>query len=145
MSPTSPGFFIGYETLETWAQAADPALPVYAMLVETTGPTGNYGLAWREVQARVFQVRDGQAHYCLITVAGWQTIHGKALDAEKRQQQDRAARSAWRHIAAWLREQGYHVTQATVAVPKDLRLLNGAAAFLTYDQEQGVYTRDHAD
>jgi len=139
---TSPTYFIGYDTLEAWAEAADLSLPVYATLVESTQSTDRrYGLAWREVQIRVFQVRDGLAHYVLMTVGGWMTTGGKTLDEQKEQAQRRAAESAWKHVQEWLYTHGFDVHQGTVAVPNNLRLLNGAALFLEYDREKGEYVR----
>ncbi len=132
-------YFIGYNSLEDFLEHADPALPVYLSLVshEERGPQG-VPIVYGDV--RVFQIRDGLAHYWLFRAA---TMVGFEPDEKKVQ----AAHSALDCVRSILAGRGFSVVPATVAVPKDLRLMRADTGLMRFDKEryEFVLTEDEPE
>ncbi len=123
-------YFIGYNSLEDFMTHADPALPVYLSLVshEERGPHG-VPIVYGEVRA--FQIRDGLAHYWLFRAA---TMVG--FTDEKKV---KAAHSALDCVRSILAGRGFSVVPATVAVPRDLRLMRAGTGLMHFDEDRYEY------
>jgi hypothetical protein len=50
------------------------------------------------------------------------------------------AGQAWQIVQDWLKAQGLVVRKGVIAVPENLRLMNGWANFLRFDQKKQEYT-----
>jgi len=126
-------FYIGYNSLEDFIAHANPDLPVYLSLVfhEARGP---YGIPIRYGEIWVFQIRDGLAHYWLFRAA---TAVGH--DPKEKEKRAQAAYSALDRVKDILVGHGFSLIPATVAVPRDLRLMQADTGLLRFDKERGEY------
>ena len=130
-------YYIGYNSLEDFLEHADPTLPVYLSLVshEERGPHGVpivYGDVW------AFQIRDGLAHYWLFRAA---TMVG----FEPNEKKVKAAHSALDCVRSILAGRGFSVVPATVAVPRDLRLMRAGTGLMHFDEDRYEYVLAEAE
>ncbi len=95
---------------------------------------GPYGIPIRYGEVRVFQIRDGLAHYWLFRAA---TVVG--YDSEENEKRVKAAHSAHDRVKDILAGRGFSVVPATVAVPRDLRLMRADTDLLRFDEERWEY------
>ena len=130
-------FYIGYNSLEDFLAHADPGLPVYLSLVshEEAGPHG-VPIVYAEVRA--FQIRDDLAHYWLFRASS-------RVGHRPNERKAKAAHSALETVHTILAERGLSVVPATVAVPRDLRLMRATTALLRFDEERGEYLLAQAE
>ncbi len=145
MQPSTlrPAHFIGYATLEEWACHTERQQPVYVTLAEQ--PTaGTAAIEQRQVYMLVQQITvRGDVCYCRLPI-GWQTYsQGQPFDPREHAVRHERYTQAFRLIKDWLRTaSGYaDLHEATVAHPTDLRLLDGAAGWLLFDQEHKQFYR----
>ena len=134
--------YIGYPTLEAWAQTATRAFPVYACLVEEPQPPDSHGIQAVLLVIWVGQHRPStrEIHYFRCRV-GLLEYLGKSPLGNDYADRKRRAEEAWSLIRSWLCEQGFEVREGVIAHPKDLKLFEGWPEFLTYDKEQKRYVR----
>jgi len=133
--------FIGFGTLEDWRRAIDPARPVQAnCIVDSNGHSKHVGLAYYKQVIIVSQVQNGDVMYCRIPVDSYEAVNGHtpAFEPERHQ---RRAESAWEIIRAWIANQGLIWQRAIVAVPRGLKMLEGYADCLHYDNARDLWLR----
>lgn len=129
----SPTHFIGYGSLENLVAETTPNA-VSANLVEETSQPGKYGLYLNRLYA-VVSVLDHKehVHYCRISLGNIQMVNGNPLSRDE--QIKERAQGGFKIIKAWLQDQGCRVSPSVVAIPRNLKLLDGQACFLAYDKE----------
>src|SRR5512145_3368941 len=137
-------FYIGYDSLEEWERQAGLRHPsekvVYLMPIETITQTLSSGLANHELAVISTQLDDHLAHYIRMIVANLTYMQGEYLGDPKEERRARAnLDQVSDFVHAWLFRLGYVVIRGHVAMPKDLRLVDGWADFLSYDQEHQRY------
>lgn len=145
--------FIGYPTVEGWANHADPFETVNCMLLTEPGKTISHGMRLDDLVIALAQTdAHGNAHYVRLPVGSLTYL----LTAEGKQpwNSDHAARraraeQAYRIVLGWLNEfftaqnSRFVVREATVAMPTNFRLLDGWADILGWDKEaQKFYRKD---
>ncbi len=128
--------FIGYGSLEGLLDSHPTGAPVFISLNEEQGQPGQYGVALHTFALMVSDIRDGHARYCRMVLGRVQTIGGEAFDTGSRERTRRRALSAYRLIEEYIiTKHGFAVESAMIALPRDLKLLDGWADFLRYDKE----------
>ena len=134
--------FIGYIQLESWLNATDKTCPVFAELTQVPGKTADYGYRWDELVIFVAQPDQahGLIHYCRIVVGELQYMVGDIFTPNAEQRRT-LAETAWAIVRAWLEQQGLTVRQGLIAMPDNLRLTDGWAGFLHFDQGEQTYIR----
>ena len=139
------GHFIGYDSLEEWAETTDKARPVYALPIQEPGKTDSHGIRSDDLVIVVAQTVPAEAatHYVRLHVTSLEYLNGSPWGDGHGERKGRS-NQVWELVQAWLSEQGFTVRQAAVAHPKDLRLLDGWANFIGYDQKQERYYRKEA-
>jgi hypothetical protein len=92
--------FVGFGTLEGWAEAIDPARPVLAMPLVETGPTSG-GINTEELLVACAQVSptDGTVLYCRLRAASLTRCHGEPFDSDWKER-DAAWKSLWQIVRA---------------------------------------------
>lgn len=139
----SKNFFVGFGTMEDWAAAIDQGQPVNAESVtETTAANKRYNLTRCTQLLLVSQVCGAEVLYCRKLTGAFLSADGglhpmgddlkKIIDRE---------RSAWDVLVGWLEEQGLVYRRAMVALPTKMKLLDGNAGFLAYDQARDIWIR----
>jgi len=131
--------YIGYPTLEAWAQVVRRDGPVYACLVEEPQPP-SYGLQDVLLVVWVAQCRGQEVHYFRCRVGVLEYVGSTPFGNDHPERKQRAE-GAWGLIRSWLEEQGFSVREGVIAHPKELKLFEGWPEFLRYDKEQKRYIR----
>ena len=144
--PQHPNHFIGYGTLERWHQQAqieallaslgeqEKASTVYANLIEEPVPI-QHTVQINRFYAVVSRLdQDNNVHYCRMRLGSIQMMGGRPLNGDHKAIKARV-QDGYELILAWLRGHGHAISQALIATPKNLTLLDGRADFLLYDQE----------
>jgi hypothetical protein len=133
-------FFIGYATLEEWAKMATEKV-AFAMTVETTQTRSN-GYSVHELALVVSQPKGNLVHYVRMEIDNLRYLCGTYFGKNGSEQTARRrVNQIWAIVQEWLEEQGYTISKAMVATPKNVHLTNGWADFLAYDQEKDQYYR----
>ena len=129
--------FIGYTTLEEWITVVDDDLPVFANLINETGKSGQYDIRTDQLVIMAAQPGDESiVHYCRLVVSEMRYLVGDPPDRRPIE----LAGQAWQLVQDWLKAQGLVVRKGVIAVPENLRLMNGWANFLRFDQKKQEYT-----
>ena len=132
--------FLGFATLEEWAQAVDRKRPVLAMPLVHPGPNSG-GMQVDELRVVCQQVTDsGTVLYCRLRAASLTRFNGQPFDSDWKEREE-AWDSLWEAVEAYLKEQGFTLRRATVAHPKDHVFLEGKAGFIRFDKEAKRYRR----
>lgn len=134
--------FIGFSTLEGWAEAIDPTRPVLAMPLVDPGPNSG-GIQTDELSVVCQQVAadgSGAVLYCRLRAASLARCFGEPFDPDW-QERDAAWKSLWSAVEALLRERGLVLQRATVAHPRTLTLLQGRAETIRFDRQTRRYQR----
>jgi len=126
-------FYIGYDSLEDFLEHANLKAPVYVSLV-SLDDQGPHGVPIRYSDVRVFQIRNALAHYWLFRVQAATTV-GYAPDTKG----VKAAFSALESVKDILQSRGFSIVPATVAVPRDLRLMRASTGLMRFDKSQGEF------
>lgn len=139
--------YIGYGTLEEWARKAEqgmldrPSANTYTTLTRQTGG-GNPPIT--NLVGTVARIDEhGDVHYWRMRLASFLDFGGAPFPQD--QQNIERAHVAWGLIKDWLN--AHHVQElvdAEVAVPKDMRPLEGGTEFLRYSKESGWTTAEEA-
>lgn len=138
---TTP-LFIGYPTLEKWAESVQKTEPVYAMLLTEPGNPTQQGYRVDDLTIVCVQPdAHNWAHYCRILVGQVSYVADQPFGSKHTWIMDQTE-IAWALVKDWLWEQAFDVREAALAVPVDYRFLNGRAAFLEYAKETGFFRRD---
>jgi len=134
--------YIGYPTLEAWAQVVRKDEPVYACLVEEPQPPDSHGIQTVLLVIWVSQHRPSaqEVHYFRCRVGVLEYVGSTPFGNDHPERKQRAE-GAWGVIRSWLEEQGFSVREGVIAHPKDLKLFEGWPEFLRYDKEQKRYIR----
>ncbi len=136
--------FIGYGSLEGLLDSHPTGAPVFISLNEEQGQPGQYGVALHTFALIVSDIRDGHARYCRIVLGRVQTINGEVFDTGSRERTRQRALSAYRLIEEYIiTRHGFTVESAMIAMPRDLKLLDGWADFLRYDKEADRFVTNH--
>ena len=136
--------FIGYGSLEGLLDSHPTGAPVFISLNEEQGQPGQYGIALHTFALIVSDIRDGHARYCRIVLGRVQTINGEVFDTGSRERTRQRALSAYRLIEEYIiTRHGFTVESAMIAMPRDLKLLDGWADFLRYDKEADRFVTNH--
>jgi len=139
--------FIGFATLEGWADAVDPARPVLALPLVEPGPNTG-GMQTDEllvVCQQVSSAGDNAVLYCHLRAASLTRCHGEPFDPDW-QERKAAWKSLWTLVHAYLaQERGFLVQQATVACPRNLLFLRGRAGFVRFDNDAKRYRRSSSN
>jgi hypothetical protein len=133
---TSTPLFIGYTTLEEWITAVDDDRPVFANLITEHGKPDQYETRTNQLVILAAQPDDDLVNYCRLVVGEMRYVDGDPPD----QRPIELAGQAWQLIQDWLKAQGFVVRKGIIAVPENLRLMNGWANFLSFDQKKQEYT-----
>jgi len=136
--------FIGYGSLEGLLDSHPTGAPVFISLNEEQGQPRQYGVALHTFALIVSDIRDGHARYCRIVLGRVQTINGEVFDTGSRERTRQRALSAYRLIEEYIiTRHGFTVESAMIAMPRDLKLLDGWADFLRYDKEADRFVTNH--
>jgi len=128
--------FIGYGSLEGLLDTHPTGAPIFLSLNEEQGQPGQYGVRLNTFALIVSDIRDGHARYCRMVLGRVQTMGGEAFDAKSRERTRRRALSAYQIIEEYIiTRHGFSVESEMIAMPRDLKLLDGWADFLRYDKE----------
>lgn len=135
--------FIGYASIEDWAESIDTSRPVYALPIESPGATNQTGIR-RDDLAIVCAQTDGQeVHYFRMTTGFITFIADKPFDVDADARRERRDQ-AWGIVLDWLEER-FTVRLGLVAMPRDLKVLDGWPRFLRWDNNtRRFYCRDEA-
>jgi hypothetical protein len=138
MKTTHP-FFIGYGTLEEWLRSVDPKRPVFAALITEPGKVVQ-SMRTDRLMIRVAQPADDLMHYCQLVIARVQYVGDNPFNTDYKQRFS-LAEQAWKVVEAWLDERGLTVMNGVVSMPDNLRLMDGWANFLVFDQQTQEFRR----
>lgn len=128
--------FIGYGSLEGLLDTHPTGTPVFISLNEEQGQPGQYGIALHTFALTVSDIRDGHARYCRMVLGRVQMINGESFDTGSRERTRRRALSAYQLVEEYIiTRHGFTIESAMIAMPRDLKLLDGRADFLRYDKE----------
>jgi hypothetical protein len=135
------GFFVGFHSLEVWQRATATLRPVYAIPIEEPGPVGNHGLQVNDLVVMISQIEpeDAQVYYVRLKVGVLEYLNGSPWGDDNHAERKQRLNQVYELVTAWLAEHGYTVYEGAVAMPRDLKFLNGWADFLKYDMEKKVY------
>jgi hypothetical protein len=141
MTPqTFSPLFVGYGQLENWLNAINKTRPVFANLITEPGKYGEYGHHTDTLTILVAQpdVSEGIVHYCRVVVGKIQYLGNDPFTPNHQQRLDLAG-EAWLIVSAWFAEQSLVVHPGIIAIPANLKLMDGSAGFLGFDQEGQHY------
>lgn len=128
-SQSQSGFFIGYGRLEDLLAHTDPSRPLYVELL--TRRTQGNPLGWAEQYILVQDMDEtSRVRYCRVCCGGYDLLHGGVFDREGACRAQDHARQRYERVLQFLASRNIRVERATIAIPKDLVLLNGGADFL---------------
>ena len=130
--------FVGFGTSTDWLQAINRDGPVNVECVTEISGNGSYGIRSATQYVILTQVKDGEVLYFLDPVDRYSTQDSRPMfDEEKHIQR---AKSAFDATLAWLKEQGiFNARRAMVAMPKNLRRLEGTADYMRWNKEADLY------
>jgi hypothetical protein len=128
--------YIGYTTLENFAHDARPEMPVNVVEVIEPGKFSKHGLCMVTSLVLATQTAGKDVHYCRIPVSFYQSMDGHTPLFPKTDHV-KLARQALAVVEQFLQGEGFDTRSAVVAMPRSLKLLEGAADCLRYDKEQG--------
>lgn len=133
--------YFGYESLEVWAEAADPDRPIYACALTDPGVTTKLGTRTDKQIIMVAQPdADGDVHYWRYVAGYVQMVNGEPFNTDVEERQQRHDQ-AWQIVHEWLEEQGFSLRRAAVVTPTDHQLFEGSATFLRYDSDTKQFYR----
>ena len=124
-------FFIGYPTLEAWAEQVGPSRTVNAMPVEQLEPIG-HGAIRKRTMAYFSFTADAECHYCRIHLGTTDWIGGTCLNDDQARR-DEITSKGWELLEKWcLVHFGHRRREAAVSIPANLAgsLLEGRAEFM---------------
>ncbi len=146
--------FIGYPTVEQFAQVVQLSEPIYCMLLTEPSETTSHGLRTDRLVIVVSQLDDrGDAHYVRVPVSSLSWVGDTPLDSDQSERRERA-KQAYDIVRDWLTAHHFTLREAAIAtpasaitagadVPSDFRLLTGSADFLGYDKDaQRFYLKE---
>ena len=135
--------FIGYGSLAGLLDSHPTGAPLFLSLNEEQGQPGQYGVRLNTFALMVSDIRDGHARYCRMVLGRVQTIGSNAFDTGSRERTRQRALSAYWLIEEYIiNRHGFPVESAMIAMPRDLKLLDGWADFLRYDKEADRFVAD---
>jgi len=132
--------FIGFGNTRDWFNALDQTLPVEFNVIVDPGRFGKFGVALHRQYLVLSQVQRSEVLYCRVLVDNYQTLGTDPLDNHAKH--ERRAESAFSVAEAWLKEMGVSYRKAIVAVPHNLKLLEGYAHFMRYSKDTDSYALD---
>lgn len=132
--------FIGFDTLEEWLTSIDHTRPVFANLVIEYGKIGLYDIRTDQKVIIVAQPITDLVYYCRLPISELQYMGSKPFNPDHDQRM-KQAQQAWEIVETWLLEQGLTFHKAVIAVPQYLKLLEGKANFLIFDNDTQNYQR----
>jgi hypothetical protein len=130
--------FIGYTTLEAWMEAIDPSRPVFACKITEPGENSTYVQETRIVIMIAQPDESDLVHYCRLPVGHVKIFFGESFGKEH-QQQVELAEQAWKLVYKWLKGKGLPMRQGVVATPANLRMVDGQAGCLHFDNQEQRY------
>lgn len=129
--------WIGYGSVEQLAEQIDPGKTVYVKGTTETHASDASGIAIKIFSVRISHLTPEAVHYVEIRT-GRITMHAQGPFSEEDAQKAQARTGdAEQIIMAWLKSKGFNVINAIIAEPKDIKLLNGGAHCMRYDEETG--------
>jgi len=133
--------YIGFARVEEWARVLDTQRPVYACSIEEPGPIGPYNTSVNDLVVVLAQPDDrGDVLYCRRHVGAVSRVNGRDFDEDASGRRARAT-AAYRIVWEWLNQRRLNVREAVVAMPRDLRWMNGGAGFLRWDGDAKQFVR----
>ncbi len=131
--------FLGYGSLQDWANVTDVREPVYAVLY-TESQQGQFTRIERDY---VFfsQPHGNEMHYCRIPVALTEWIASECVSKNGTLSQMHGVK-AWNMLREWLVESGFKVRNAIPAIPRDYIFTDGGADFLHRDPVEGYFIQE---
>lgn len=129
---------IGYSTIEEWCKVIDNNSPIYTCLVQEDSPSNVSGLVYKKDIVFCSKVdSDKNVHYFRQTLRTYTSMDKK----------ENTALEGWHLIKEWLNllfslEEGFTIREGAIAMPQDLKLLEGYADFLRWDKEKNQYYRE---
>ena len=133
--------FIGYSSLEEWAEDADRNESVYAVLANDPSQPDKIGMRIETINIICSQLDErGNAHYFRRRVGLLQYIGDKSFGPDHKERIE-WARQAWEIVREWLEEAGFRVRSGTIAPPSSLKLMEGEIGFLDWDEQAKRFIR----
>jgi hypothetical protein len=129
----SSPYFLGFPSLEKLLEQPIVRNTVYVLSLAETSASDHFGRCVLAVHVQAVLVE--AIGYVMIQTGAFAEINGHALDGNERDNVTRRTDSALGLIRDFCRDAGFNVVEATFASPKDLKLLNGTAEFLRYDEQ----------
>lgn len=133
--------FLGFHTVEKLADelAAAGNHLVYIMpLAEITG-AHEVGLKDHSLTVQGL-ARGGVIAYCRVGLGHYEVFsNGTPFDEERARAVTDRVVSAEALIKSWLQARGFEVVEGTFAGPKNYRMLNGTAGFLSLDRSTNTF------
>jgi hypothetical protein len=134
--------FIGFGTLEDWLAAIESSQPVNADCIVEPGASDRHGVAVCTQAIVCSQVTErGEVLYARVPVGRYQAFAGETRALFEPERHAARALAAWTVAQAWLSDQNLTIRRAVVAMPRNLKLLDGHCAFMRYDQAADSYVR----
>lgn len=135
--------YLGYPSLEEMLEKArGDGGPLYVSLLRT--PTFEIDVGEPMIYVTVVTVSSVTAErhvrYWRKTLAKTLFLHGEPFD-ENADRHHARSRAAYELLLEYLAEEGFATEHAVVAVPRDLRLTEGKAAFWRYEQSNDRFER----
>ena len=146
MNQTNPQHYVGYLELAELIRTHDPVNPLY--LSATSKNTYLVGTAGRrEWFVTVSDIQNGVCRYWLMMTCAAQTFSGETIPGENEADFWDLHEDAAQKIRLYIDEQIHQlpgaqffaVHQALVAVPNELRMLEGKQGFLKFDKAINRY------
>lgn len=134
-------FFLGYGSLQNWANIVDARKPVYAML-HIESRQGNFTRVEREYV--IFcQPHGNEMHYCRMPVSLTEWMHDQCMTPDGNVLRERS-KQIWAALRQWLEDAGFQVRDAIPAFPKDYIFIEGVAEDLQHTAERGYFIESYS-
>lgn len=133
--------FLGYSDLdELLAHYPYSSSALYCMLITESGPADSkFGVSLDRTKVIVQLVDQGLVRYWQMHLGAVQMVAGSPLSDERAEKVQARARSAYELIKERLQARGIIPEHALVAMPKNLKQLDGQASFLRYHKESDQF------
>lgn len=137
----SSKYYAGFESLEKLLEQADHQKPIDAMPIVDPGKAGKFGISIHTQLILVAQQRGDELLYCRIVTGRYQAFAGEVKPLSTTHDYPAISASAWAIVQEEIKARGFTLREALVALPKNLRFLDGTAECLHFNKETDRYER----
>lgn len=132
--------YVGYGSSEAFMRDRPAECRVNVDTITEQSSGGQYGLghAYTWLLLSYHEQGTDEVSYLQVKIDGWQTVHGEPFaqdEAGAIAVHRRRADSALGAATDWLTSQAVPYRRAVIAMPRDLKILEGDASWLQYHKE----------